>query len=118
MTQYISTPHQVGEDVLSNQMDKKKAKHVRKELGIEKYWDEQSRQRTEMKTIKLYAPNDPIPEHWTKMTYNPSSTDMSPARLWSMMQQHVYGDLDLLQEHPSMPFIEFVNGLCGCQVCH
>lgn len=109
----------VGEDVLSNQMDKKKAKAVRKELGIEKYWSEQSRQRTELKTSKLYASGDAIPEHWSQMTYDVTSSDMSPARLWSMMQQQVYDDVndanDYRMEHPSMSFDDFVKGLSECQ---
>merc|ERR1712129_354469 len=105
----------VGEDILSKKMDKKKAKQVRKALGMEDYWSEQQKQRGEMKTIKLYHSNDPLPVGWTKTTYNPTSNEMSPARLWSMMQQSVYGDIELLDQLPTLGYDDFVSGFSDCQ---
>eukprot|EP00483_Globobulimina_turgida_P013616 UN13642 len=96
-------------------MEKKKAKHVRKALGIEKYWEQQQLQKAGMKTIKIYQDTDPIPNNWKKLTYNPALNEMSPARVWTMMQKVVYGDIDLLDEHPSMNYDDFVKGLSECQ---
>eukprot|EP01084_Bolivina_argentea_P035163 65222_1 len=106
----------VGEDILSNKMEKKKAKHVRKALGIEKYWEQQQKQKSDMKTLKIYCDTDSIPNNWKKLTYNPVLNEMSPARLWSMMQKQIYGQqIDLLDERPSMHFDDFVSGLSKCQ---
>jgi len=105
----------VGEDILSNKMEKKKSKQVRKALGMEDYWSQQQQQRAAMQTIKLYNNQDAIPVKWQKLTYNPVTNEMSPARLWSMMQKVVYGEIDLLEEHPTMNYDDFVKGLTECQ---
>jgi len=68
-----------------------------------------------MQTIKLYNNQDAIPVKWQKLTYNPVTNEMSPARLWSMMQKVVYGEIDLLEEHPTMNYDDFVKGLTECQ---
>eukprot|EP01084_Bolivina_argentea_P060984 111436_1 len=93
-------------------MKKKKAKQVRRALGFEKYWEQQQKHITNMKTLKLYKNTDSIPSNWYKLTYNHELKKMSPARLWALMQKVVYGEIE---RRPSMNCYDFVKGLSKCQ---